>query len=111
MARLSLRQSISLRNPQEMDAAVIPRETQGWRKRENQPKIRQGKPISNAIPQLVDRRKPSAFTRNGVNRQHEKWPNRGNKTHRDGMEWQKDLPHKNGQIQATHNKKTREGAP
>jgi len=40
MARLSLPQSISLRNPQEMDAPVIPRETQRKEEEGRQPEIR-----------------------------------------------------------------------
>lgn len=58
MARLSLRQSNSLRNPQ-MDGPVIPRETQGrdgGRRKAKQRSDRE-KPIFNAIPQLVDRSK------------------------------------------------------
>lgn len=49
-ARLSLPQSISLRNPQEMDAPVIPRETQRKEEEGRQPEIRQGKPISMSFP-------------------------------------------------------------
>jgi hypothetical protein len=46
-----------------------------------------------------------------VHRQHENGQiaETKQKAHRNGTEWQQDLPHKNGQIQATQQENTRDG--
>jgi len=85
MARLSLRQSIASQNlPGDGCASDSARNT-GMEEEGRQPEIRQGKPISMSFPNWSIGAKLPPLREMWSEPSARKWPNLGNKTHRDGM--------------------------